>query len=391
MISAWNEAFTENVLASFSGAPDAAIPECSLVRDAAGNLYGTSIAGGKVNGGAVFKLSATGKKKILYSFTGGADGESPVAGLVRDSAGNLYGTTNNGFGGFGTVFKIDTAGQSTVLHTFAGGTDGANPVAALIEDTGGNLYGTTYAGGSSLCYQSVGCGTVFKIDPSGNETILHAFTGVPDGAYPYAGLVRDNVGNLYGTTASGGQFGCTAEYGCGTVFKIDTTGVETVLYRFTGTPDGAYPQSVLVSDTLGNFYGTTAGGGAVVCYNNSYGCGTVFELDSHGNETVLYAFLGTPDGSEPTGNLVRDALGSLYGTTEYGGSSDHGTVFKLNGTGTEVVLHAFGGLSRRDGALPEGGLIRDAAGNLYGTTANGGSTQSSSCPYGCGTVFKLKP
>jgi uncharacterized repeat protein (TIGR03803 family) len=266
----------------------------------------------------------------------------------------------------GTVFKLDTTGRETVLHSFTGTPDGAIPRAALVRDAAGNLYGTTVFGGASIGY-----GTVFKLDTTGKETVLHSFTAT-DGSGPVAALVRDAAGNLYGTTAYGGASLS------GTVFKLDTSGTETVLHSFTGRADGAIPYAALVRDHAGNLYGNTAYGGAS-------GYGTVFKLDTTGRETVLHSFTGASDGASPFDALVRDPAGNLYGTATFGGdpfcSSGCGTVFKLDTTGKETVLHSFTG--RADGAIPAG-LVRDPAGNLYGTTYYGGA-------FGYGVVFKLTP
>jgi uncharacterized repeat protein (TIGR03803 family) len=331
---------------------------------------------------------------VLYSFTGVPDGEGPLAALIMDKAGNLYGTTFVGGtfafncvsfeffpAGCGTVFKLDSSGSEIVLHSFANSPgDGAIPTAALIMDKAGNLYGTTGHGGASgNCFG--GCGTVFKLDTSGNETVLHSFTA-GDGAFPLAGLIMDKGGNLYGTTESGGASGD------GTVFKLDSSGKLTVLYSFTGTPDGATPQASLIMDKAGNLYGTTANGGAGTCSNGvvNLGCGTVFKLDTSGNETVLHSFMSSPgDGANPVACLIMDKKGNLYGTTNVGGASGVGTVFKLDPSGNETVLHSFTG---GDGANPQAGLIMDKAGNLYGTTVFGGVPN---CAATCGTVFKLIP
>jgi uncharacterized repeat protein (TIGR03803 family) len=250
---------------------------------------------------------------VLYSFNGGTDGAQPHAGLVRDAAGNLYGTTIRGGGGsnLGTVFKLDTTGAETVLYSFTGFPDGAKPRAGLVLDAAGNLYGTTYHGGAS------DLGTVFRLDTTGAETVLHSFSG-RDGQNPYAGLVRDAAGNFYGTTQNGG-----GDFAAGTVFKLDTTGKETVLHSFTGGSDGANPYAGLIRDAAGNFYATTFTGGA-------YGFGTVFKLDATGNETVLYSFTGGADGGHSRAGLIRDAAGNLYGTTGLGGAFSLGTVFKLS-------------------------------------------------------------
>jgi uncharacterized repeat protein (TIGR03803 family) len=264
------------------------------------------------------------------------------------------------------VFKLDTFGNETVLHSF-NGSDWSVPLAGLILDSTGNLYGTTYVGGT---YNN---GTVFKLDTSGNETVLYSFTGRSDGGGPYAGsLITDAVGNLYGTSSFGGA------YTLGTVFKLDTFGHEAVLHSFNGG-DGWAPYGGLVMDAAGNLYGTTGlGGGSTYCSN---GCGTVFELDSSGNETVLHSFTGSGgDGFIPLAGLIRDRRGNLYGTTAGGGANGGGIVFKLDGSGRETVLHSFPG---NDLAYSNGGLLMDKAGNIYGTTFWGGDS-------GDGTVFKIR-
>jgi uncharacterized repeat protein (TIGR03803 family) len=308
-----------------------------LVRDHAGNLYGTTVDGrgglSVCSGGCgvVYKLGRTGKETVLYSFTGGADGGSSYAGLVRDKAGNLYGTTTGGgIYGQGTVFKLDATDKETVLYCFTGGMDGGTPGARLLRDNAGNLYGTTQYGGDLSCSVSFppGCGVVFKLDPAGKETVLHSFTG-PDGSLSFTGLVRDAAGNLYGTTAFGGASGN------GVVFKVDPAGKETVLHSFTGGADGANPYASVVRDAAGNLYGTTYAGGNTGGFCSKYGgCGVVFKLDTTGEETVLHTFTGR-DGLQPRGALLRDAAGDLYGTTSIGGDLNGcsgigcGVVFKL--------------------------------------------------------------
>jgi uncharacterized repeat protein (TIGR03803 family) len=364
------EARTFKVLYNFTKGADGGVPVAGLIQDAAGNLYGTTQSGGAYGHGTVFKLDENGKETVLYSFRGHrrGDGASPYAGLVRDAAGSLYGTTlTGGASGGGTIFKVDKTGREAVLYSFTGtGGDGANPYAGLVRDAKGNLYGTTFHGGAS------GYGTVFVLDTSGTETVLYSFSGIPDGANPYDALIRDSNGNLYGTTLSGGASGG------GTIFKVDNTGRETVLYSFTGTGgDGANPYAGLVRDGEGNLYGTTEWGGAFSDW------GTVFELDENGKETVLHSFDKKKGGANPYAGLVRDVKGNLYGTASTGGPSWQGTVFKVDKTGKETVLHSFAG-GRRDGSRPWAGLVRDAKGNLYGTTPYGGSSD-------WGTVFKLTP
>jgi uncharacterized repeat protein (TIGR03803 family) len=388
------EAQTYSVLYYFTGSPDGDAPFAGLTPDAAGNFYGTTYSGGN-NGceggcGIIFKLDETGNETVLYTFWG-RHGKSPAAGLVRDAAGNLYGTTQNGGStgcadhiGCGVVFKLDETGKETVLYTFTGGSDGAYPEAGLILDAAGNFYGTTMGGGREGC--TFGCGTVFKLDKTGKETVLYSFKGGSDGEYPEAGLILDAAGNFYGTTTGGGREreGCTY-YGCGTVFKLDKTGKETVLHRFGSKKDGANPQAGLVRDAAGNLYGTTFWGGS--------GTGTVFKVAKSGEETVLYSFKGGEgDGANPEAGLILDASGNLYGTTYGGGSSNCspyacGAVFMLDSAGKESVLHFFDG---SDGQWPQASLLRDAAGNLYGTTLEGGAS-GSGCVYGCGVVFEITP
>jgi uncharacterized repeat protein (TIGR03803 family) len=309
----------------------------------------------------------------LYSFTGGSDGATPFAGLISDPSGNLYGTTQiDGDAGAGTVFElVNSSGNYTVkvLYSFTGGSDGGYPFAGgLISDSSGNLYGTTQGGGAA------GNGTVFElVNSSGNytEKVLYSFTGGSDGGGPLGGLIADSSGNLYGTTAAGN----------GTVFElVNSSGnyTEKVLYSFTGGSDGRQPFAGLIFDSSGNLYGTTLFGGAA-------GNGTVFELvNSSGNytEKVLYSFTNGSDGGQPAAGLIFDSSGNLYGTTGSGGAAGAGTVFELvnsSGNYTERVLYSFGG---SDGANPVAGLIADASGNLYGTTALGGAA-------GAGTVFEL--
>jgi uncharacterized repeat protein (TIGR03803 family) len=389
------------VLHSFTGPPtDGTNPVAGLVRDAAGNLYGAT-PDNPYAAGTVFKLSSDCTETVLYSFTGGADGAYPEAGLIRDKAGNLYGTTAGGGAhayDYGVVFKLGATGTQTVLHSFTGRADGANPFAGLIEDASGNLYGTTYYGANPACNVGLGCGTVFTLircdsEPSGYEfKVLYSFTGGADGGSPQAGLLRDAAGNLYGTTDLGGaeSEACSGfGHACGVVFKLSPTGTESVLHTFTGGADGANPYAGLTQDAAGNLYGTASGGGSSAC-NPPYGCGVVFKLSPTGPDfTVLHSFTGGADGQLPLAGLVRDAAGNLYGTTAFGGASDNGVVFKLSTTGIEMVLHSFTGGA--DGAQPYAGLILDLAGNLYGTTKYGGDNSSTCYKGTCGVVFRLAP
>jgi uncharacterized repeat protein (TIGR03803 family) len=298
------------VLYNFKGGTDGSHPISGVIRDQHGNLYGTTQAGGALDVGTVFKLDSAGNHTVLYSFAGGADGSTPVGGLVRDSKGDLYGTTSAGGsgGGYGTIFQVSAGGTHTVLHNFSY-SDGIGPAATLFRDSKRNLYGTTNSGGVG------GYGTVFKLDSAGNYSVLHSFTGGAGGLEPYyAGVIGDPRGNLYGTTRAGGTFNF------GTVFKLDADGNYTVLYSFTGGADGGYPMAGLVRDSKHNLYGTTEGGGTGG--NCNIGCGIVFKLDSADTETVLHNFIGGSDGVFPMGELLRNSNGNLYGTTTT-------TVFRL--------------------------------------------------------------
>jgi uncharacterized repeat protein (TIGR03803 family) len=273
---------------SFKGQPDGSQPFGSLVQDASGNLYGTTAGGGSSNNGTVFKVDAANNETVLYSFTGGADGSQPFATLIRDAGGNLYGTTAAGGAfGSGTVFKLDMKNNETVLHSF-NGADGANPEAGVIRDAAGNFYGTTSRGGA------FDKGTVFKLDTSGQETVVHSFTGGADGGNPGASLLLDALGNLYGTTSAGGDLTCGTSTGCGTVFKIDTLGNETVLHSFNGHADGSSPTAGVIMDAAGSLYGTALLGGDFSC--RLEGCGTVFILGAVGFD-VSVALMGTGSGT----------------------------------------------------------------------------------------------
>ncbi len=401
----------EKVLYSFNGGDGDGSWPSGLIFDAAGNLYGTTSRGGAYGYGTVYELTPDGSggwtEQVLYNFcsqTDCTDGASPSVGLTFDAAGNLYGTTwagGTGNGRFcsdftndpgcGTVFELTPTGggywAETVLYNFCpqGGfcTDGEEPNGSLIFDAAGNLYGTTYDGGG-----------VFELSPDQyggwTEQVLHSFGGDGDGYYPAAGVIFDAAGNLYGTTSYGGY-----NY-YGTAFEMTPSRgggwTEQVLWSFCNGADGCYPGTGLILDAAGNLYGT----------NDT----TAFELikpqpGGYWTEQVLHGFGGGSDGLDPSSGLILDAAGNLYGTTVYGGTynscvggTDYycGTVYELTPTAgggwTERVLHSFG--NGTDGAYAGGGVILDAAGNLYGTTVEGGTGNCD--PYGgCGTVFEMTP
>ena len=302
-----------------------------------------------------------------------------VMTLVQGVDGNLYGTTEaGGANGFGTVFQITPTGTLTSLYSFCSQpncTDGGAPEAGLVLDNDGDFYGVTWDGGAAGLY--LGFGTVFKITAGGTLTTLNSFAGT-NGANPWGALVRAADGDFYGTTAYGGA--CKVPYGCGTVFKITAGGTLTMLHSFHKT-DGFYPQAGLVQGADGNFYGTTSEGGA------NRNAGTVFKISAAGKLTTLHNFCAKPhctDGAHPEAALVQGTDGDFYGTTGGGGNGivyGVGTVFKITAGGTLTTLHRF---NTTDGSRPEGGLIQATDGNFYGTTNSGGDN-------GAGTIFQITP
>jgi uncharacterized repeat protein (TIGR03803 family) len=427
-------AYSESILRSFAGGADGGFPRSTLIMDNSGTLFGTSAGGNfsDVNSdGSVFKLSTNGNAySVLHRFHWHDDGRGARAGLIADSSGTIYGTTY--YGGSiqqGTVFKLTPSSngyRESVLYRFQGGPDGANPAAGLITDRLGAFYGTTTAGGKfdfgtvfkltpngngfveSVLYRfqgdaypragllggmdgalygatfggGISCGTVFKLTPTAagyNFRSLYDFKCGADGDLPYASLIADGAGALYGTTAYGGSAGY------GVVYKLTPIGSgynETVLHAFhVNADDGEHPQSSLIVDSAGALYGTTPAGGA-------HGAGTVYKLIPTRNgysESFRYDFRNSPDGAGPIGSLIADGAGALYGTTHGGGADGLGVVFKLvpNGNGySEIILHSFA--RGTDGANSFGSLIADSSGALYGTTHDGGAL-------GQGAVFKVIP
>jgi uncharacterized repeat protein (TIGR03803 family) len=295
----------------------------------------------------------------------------PPGDLVRDDSGNLYGVTqHDGANGLGTVYRYSPDGHYTVLHDFSGGSDGAHPAAGLIRDADGNLYGTTFQGGPD------DQGTVFRVAADGSESVLYAFKGGSDGAYPFARLARDRRGNLYGTTSSGGNSDGNIGY-WGTVFKLAPSGRKKVIYAFNGSPDAEVPLAGVIRDKHGNLYGTTVDGGA-------YGWGAVYKITPDGQESVL-ASMPSVSVSMPGGEVVADDVGNLYGTT----SNSTGSVFKITPDGVLSTLFVFPD-NHRQGQAPHSTLLIDGAGNLFGTAMNGGRDEKGDAE-GCGSVFKVTP
>ena len=387
---------TYTVLHNFTGGRDGGDPYAGLTMDRAGNLYGTASYGG--NGyGVVYELAHRGSGWVfnsLYNFAGGNDGEGPVARVIIGPNGSLYGTTYGGgdpncSGGYGcgTVFNLRPPAtvcrsvscywSETVLYRFAGGNDGANPLLGdILFDPTGNIYGTTENGGDVGC-DGMGCGTVFELSPSGGgwiEKVLYSFMGQSgDGANPFAGVILDSTGNLYGTTKFGGPL---SE---GTVFKLSPAGsswTESVIYGFEGTNDGYWPVGGLIIDHSGNLVGTTGSGGVNAG-------GIAFNLTPLGAEAIVHSFDGQQDGGA-YGTLTADAAGNFYGMTYDDGAYGNGSVFKLTPTQGGWIytdLHDFTG---DDGRCPYGNVVIDAQGNLYGTAGGGGT-------YDEGVVWEITP
>jgi len=386
-----------HVVYSFEGSPDAEYPSTDLVVDGSGNLYGMTVLGGAFGSGTVFRLSpspAGWSETVLYSFRSGADGGQPYGGVTLDAQGNLYGTAVVGGSGgscvedgCGVVWKLTRSGASwthSVIHDF-NGADGFGPGGPVVFDGFGNLYGMTPTGGP------FGLGVVYQLTPgaggSWTSTVIHAFSGRDDGATGSAGrLLVDDAQNIYGVATVGG------EHGLGDVFRITPSASGTwtfrTLYSFKGQPDGVFPYGGLVRDSAGTLYGTTYYGGTA-------GLGTVFRLkeDPRGwREQVLYSFTGGSDGGFSISHLVLDSAGNLYGTTSEGGSPgcNCGTLFRLSPPQSALgkrrwqftVVHPFEG--NPDGAFAYNGLVADGAGNLYGTTVHGGTDDD-------GAVYQFTP
>jgi uncharacterized repeat protein (TIGR03803 family) len=356
---------TFSVVHNFTGGSDGGGPLNGFTSDGAGNLYGTTSSGGTTNHGVVFRLNQEGVETVLYNFEDGSDGAYPQGALIKDKAGNFYGTTlGGGSAGTGTVFGITPKGVERVLYSFAGGKDGAAPEAGLAFDAEGNLYGTTTAGGAS------GTGTVFKLTvpqkgAKWRETVLYSFGSSPDGATPVAGVTFDKAGNLYGATSAGGA------YGYGTIFELTSANgvwTENIVHEFQDGNDGAVPFAGLISDKKGNFYGAAGEGG-------TGGGGTVFELTPGNGDwtfTVIYSQAGW-NVSGTFRDLMMDASGNLYGTTHCDGAPEAGTVYELtpgSGSWTYNLLYTFTGES--DGLYSFSNLVLEQ-GKLYGTTNEGGT------------------
>jgi len=393
------------------GGTNGASPAAALVQGTDGYLYGTT-SGGGITGlncgqfggcGTVFKITPNGTLTTLYSFCSFSqcpDGAGPSAPLVQTTNGEFYGTTSVGGSpsyctstyfvpGCGTVFKMTPSGLLTTIYSFCSQVacaDGAQPMAGLVQGMSGVLYGTTSSGGAN------NGGTIFKITPDGTLTTLYSFcsvSGCADGEFPLAGLVQATNGDLYGTASAGGSYASCASFnpfgsGCGTVFRLTPSGTLKTLYSFcaqSGCADGAVPGAGLVQATNGDLYGTTPNGGTGTGCGR-FGCGTVFEITSGGALTTLYSFRGSADGGNPHAGLIQATDGNLYGTNNF----TFPTIFKITPAGSLTTLSripvppSFSG-----GFYPA--LVQDTNGGLYGTTPLG--TDLRFCFGGCGTIYSL--
>jgi uncharacterized repeat protein (TIGR03803 family) len=362
------QAQTYTVIHDFTGfAPDAATMNAQAIaqgRD--GNLYSTTEFGG-TNGGTVFSVTPSGTLTVVNNI-----GFVPRSGVTLGTDGNFYGTDldggpqncNGGFAGCGEVYKITPAGVETVLHIFTDLGDGAFPFSAPIEGTDGKFYGT--ASGVS------GLSTAYSVTSDGVFTLLHTFTAA-EGQYVYAGLVQGTDGNFYGVAWAGGP-----PPGWGTIFKMTPAGAVTVLHNFTNT-DGAQPSYPLIQLSDGNFYGVALQSGFTGC---------IFKITSNGTYTVLHSFASTAlEGENPSSSLVQATDGKLYGVCANGGTLGGGTIYSITTTGTFSVLYNFDGNNNTNGDHPQSPLRQNTNGTLYGGTNNGGT--STNCTQGCGVVYSL--
>ncbi|HEY1707050.1 MAG TPA: choice-of-anchor tandem repeat GloVer-containing protein [Rhizomicrobium sp.] len=387
LVAAPAGAATLRTLYQFSGATDGSIPAAPVVRDKAGNIYGTTSAGGTYGRGVVYRVTHEGAESVLYSFRGGSDGGTPNMPLSLDSAGNLYGTTSVGGDKTeckcGVVFKVTPEGDYTVLKRFQGGGRGATPQGAPVVDADGKVYGTTLTGGAG----QFNAGMVYQISPGGKETNLHDFSKLANNGYqPAYGLTKDAAGNMYGTTMFGGA------YGGGVIYKISAADKSfTILHQVGAGPDGATSRggpsgaNLPLVITNGELYGSMqTGGPSTACGSRNgfpVGCGLIYSLTPRGKETILYSFDSpSTTGYGPVGQLARDKVQNLFGisTGNCGGNGCSTVIFKLTPGGTGSTFYSFGL------QLGVTGIAIDDKGRLYGATSNGGT-------HGFGSVFEIDP
>jgi uncharacterized repeat protein (TIGR03803 family) len=382
------QTFTPHLLHNFTGTPDGAEPVATVFRDASGNLFGTTASGGVnncvVGCGTVFEVSKGGQEQVLYRFQGGTDGAFPAAAVIMDGAGNLYGTTSGGNGNASTLFKLTPGGEESVLHTFTYQDVTSSPVL----DASGNLYGGSQYGGDANCgYNGNGCGFIYKLDTSGKFSVVYTFKNVHDGVTPYANIVMDAKGVLYGAAAFGGDVKCDAPTGCGVIFRLEPNGKYTVLHSFTGKKDGWGPGAISL-DAAGNIYGTTAEGADLSCYP-PLGCGVIYKIDTTGNFSVLFTFTASQVCCGPGSYTpIIDSKGNLYDSMAVNGAHNDGYVYELDTKGNFTDLFDYAACGESAYGAQASTLVRDKQGNYYGTMVYGANAP---CGGGDGTVFKLTP
>lgn len=410
------QAQTYTIVHAFAAGTDGAVPT-PIIRDSKGNLYGSTRFGGIIDCaldtcGTIYQIDSAGNETVLYRFTGGINGSNPVAGLSRDTAGNLYGTTqgNGADGGSSVVFKLAPNGDESTLFLAGNTNQGCCLDSPVAVDEQGNIYGMSPYGGEPNCglnNDGLGCGTLFRLSPAGVFTLLHVFDG-NDGMQPEGGVVLDGKGNLYGTAYFGGELSCKypgqfqeAQAGCGTVYKLDSTGKFTILHTFTGPGDGSTPLGLTI-DSAGNLYGIAAGGGVIILKSDfEYGVGTIFKVDTSGQFSVLYTFAPCTDPPCTQGqvrnpvfglHLVRDSQGNLYGLEQENNCADGGgCLFRLDTKGNLSVLFNFTYDESGDPYIPMG-LVLGSDGDVYGSTPIGGSAEPEcfdEIGTACGSVFHI--
>lgn len=391
VISVPASAQTFTTLMGFDGSDGAAPTYVTLVQARNGSLWGTTSRGLDGGGnGSAFEMTTGGMIRLSPEI-----GIAVATGLILGVDNSYYGVLGAyGSGDQGSVYKLSPAGALTTLFAF-NGTDGSGPVGPLVLGADGNFYGTTTLGGTGNCsvFGDAGCGTIFKVTPGGALTTLFNFNP-NNGIYPTA-LMQAKDGNFYGATGDGGTACSVGRFGCGTIFRITPSGAFRILYNF-GSGEGFDPVAGLVQGADGNLYGTTQRGGLSNA-SCPFGCGTIFKITLSGTFTTLYAFAGGSDGGFPDGPLAVGTDGNFYGTTSSGGDYQStcgfglglgcGTLFQITPAGFLTTLHSFG---PKDGANPEGGLVQHTSGVFFGTTYTGGNF-SGGCAgeEGCGTVFSL--
>ena len=388
-----------DILHAFSGPPDGVAPN-PVIRDAEGNLYGTTAGGGEAscpgsNGagcGTVFEVTRDGQYTVLYRFLGGdSDGAFPTSGVTRDAAGNLFGTTQGANGAPSTIYEIKRNGEEKILRYLgnANFADGAAANSAPVLDAKGNLFGNTWYGGDPSCgFNGNGCGVVYEVEANGKFRVLYTFTSLADGIEPYGSPVIDSQGNIFGVTGLGGILTCNHPNGCGVVYELDHTGKYKILHKFTGKSDGAFPGCV-IDDGAGNLLGITNEGGDLSCFSG-FGCGTIFRMNKAGKFKTLYQFTPFTENNAGHSCLVLDSQGNIYNTNYSGGAHNGGYLGMLDAAGKYTVLYSFAGENSTQGGFPQG-VVLGPNGEFFGATVQGGDLSCGPEETGCGTVFELVP